>query len=354
MAPAQKKNISFIEDKPIDYDRLRQLLEVSAQANHWANFGPVEELLIQYITTQLNLPSHGEVILTCSCTSALEAMAQALYLTLNRQPRFVTSSFAFFSTNRGAYSQTQLVDCNKEGFLSLEELERIPPKSYDAIVLTNIFGLLNDISSYWEFAKTHDKYLLLDNAAGYTAFPNREVHAKILEAISFHHTKPHGFGEGGCIIAHKSWLPSLKAIINFGAELPSNPVKVGLNAKLSDPAAALILQRLEQRSHWAAKYIDQARRIKRLAEGAGLKPLVPNADLGLTIPGQLPYLSDQPIEKASLVNEFVTLRKYYIPFDAEKEKSRSIYAQIVNIPCHPDMATISDAILFDLFKSFVK
>lgn len=343
--------LSFIEDKPINIDRITALLQVSAKQNHWANFGPVSRLLEQHITSQLKIPTHGKVIATSSCTSALEAMVQALHYKLKRKPRIVTSSFSFYATNRGAYRNSIIIDCDEQGFLSFKALEKIPHNQYDAIVLTNIFGLLNNLEAYWNFALEHDKYLLVDNAAGYTAFQQRKVPEKMLEAISFHQTKPHGFGEGGCLIVSEEMESIIRSIINFGGVLSENTDKLGLNAKLSDPAAAFILQRLELHEYWAPHYIQQAERLLGIAGQAGLTRLVSNFETGWSVPGQIPFLSSRPLSKKELVNDDVILRKYYIPFDSAKVNSSEIFSRIVNIPCHPGLANIDDHVLFNLFNS---
>ena len=346
------QKVAFIEDKAVAYDRLADLLQLSAQANHWANFGPVAQLLEQFICKQLNLPYHGKALLTSSCSTALEVIAQGLSFKLGRQARFLTSGFAFFSTYRGSFGSAQVVDCDEQGFICLERIAQVPLDSYDAIVFTNIFGLGNDTQAHWEFADSNNKYLVIDNAAGYTAFPQRKVPEMLLEAVSFHHTKPHGFGEGGCVLAHDAWTPSLRAISNFGARLFPNNLKVGLNAKLSESSAAFILQRLEQHTKWAPQYIGQAKRIRQLAEGVGLSALVPNTTPEASVPGQLPFLSERLVSKESLENELVTLRKYYLPFATHMPNSQRIYNHIVSLPCHPDMATIEDSALEQLFSTF--
>lgn len=334
--------LRFIENKRVDWERLRELLTVSESMNHWANFGPVTKLLEAHLHHQLRLPTHARVVASTSCSTALEALSQTVHHFLGRKPRWVVSSFSFFSTLRGEFANAMVVDCNPYGFLSLEALAQIPPDRYDGFVFTNIFGLRNTIDPYWDFAKRKDKFLLIDNAAGLTAFPKRDVAFKMLEAISFHHTKPHGFGEGGCAILHEELEPILHSVLNYGAPFDPNKDHLGMNGKLSDPAAAFIMQRLESHPTWSPCYIEQANRIISIGKKAGLNVLYPNVDVHLTVPGHIPFLSVNPISREALRNKKIVFRKYYRPHDPSCANAADIFSRILNVPCHPGVATLSD------------
>ncbi len=340
--------LRFIENKEVDWERLRALLQVSESVNHWANFGPVAALLEAHLHRQLRLPAHARVVASTSCSTVLEALSQTVHHLLGRKPRWVVSSFGFFSTHRGEFADATVIDCDAHGFLSLEALAQIPPDQYDGFAFTNVFGLRNAMDPYWDFAQRTDKFLLIDNAAGLTAFPQRDVAFKRLEAVSFHHTKPHGFGEGGCAIVHEGLEPVLRSILNYGAGLGPNEDHLGLNGKLSDPAAAFILQRLESHASWAPRYREQANRIIALAEKAGLHLLYPNVDVHQTVPGQLPFVGAHPISRDALPNEKLVFRKYYRPLDRRCARAADIYARILNVPCHPEMAALSDEELVEV------
>ena len=64
--------------------------------------------------------------------------------------------------------------------------------------------------------------------------------------ISFHHTKPFGFGEGGAIIVDKKYEKNIRCLNNFGIGLTDNYyVKEGNNNKMSEVSAVYIIQYLE-------------------------------------------------------------------------------------------------------------
>ncbi len=260
---------------------------------------------------------------------------------LGKKPRWVVSSFSFFSTSRGSFRDAVFVDCDTHGFICLNELKKIPEDQYDGIVFTNSFGLCNDISAYWNFAREKDKYLIVDNAAGLKSINREHVPQKLLEAISFHHTKPAGFGEGGCAIVHEAVASIIRSIINYGAKLPVNPDNLGFNGKLSDPAAAFILQRMEDSDTWESLYANQAMRLKAIVKDAGLTILVPEFDASRTLPGHLPVLFPERIWKNAASNPYIELKWYYRN-TVKMAVSEAIFSRIVSIPCHPDVAKVSD------------
>ena len=63
----------------------------------------------------------------------------------------------------------------------------------------------------------------------------------------------------------------------------------------------------------------------------------------------MPFLSAQPIAEAAMeATRFATFAKYYRPL-ARLPNVTQIYQHLVNIPCHADMAALSDEqILADL------
>ena len=84
-------------------------------------------------------------------------------------------------------------------------------------------------------------------ATPYTFFKGKNsCNFGIGATISFHHTKPLGFGEGGAIIVDKKYEKNIRCLINFGIDLTEKYwVKEGNNYKMSDISAVYILQYLD-------------------------------------------------------------------------------------------------------------
>ena len=89
------------------------------------------------------------------------------------------------------------------------------------MIVTNIFGNVVDIQKYESFCRENNKFLIFDNAAtGYTEYKGKNcLNFGIGCTISFHHTKPFGFGEGGAIIVDKKYEKSIRCLNNFGIRI---------------------------------------------------------------------------------------------------------------------------------------
>ena len=96
-----------------------------------------------------------------------------------------------------------IVDIDEGGGLDLSKV----PADSDGIIVTNIFGNVVDIDKYVEWAEKNKKFLVFDNAAtAYTFYKGKNsCNYGSGSILSFHHTKPFGFGEGGCIVIDKKY-----------------------------------------------------------------------------------------------------------------------------------------------------
>jgi dTDP-4-amino-4,6-dideoxygalactose transaminase len=93
-----------------------------------------------------------------------------------------------------------------------------------------------DIDKYTLWTKKYNKILIFDNAAtAYTFYKGKNcLNYGNGCIISFHHTKPFGFGEGGAIIVDKKYEHSIKCLNNFGIDLTDKYwVKEGNNYNMS-------------------------------------------------------------------------------------------------------------------------
>lgn len=132
-----------------------------------------------------------------------------------------------------------------------------------------------------------------------------------------------------------------RAMINGGEGLCPQARIWASNSKISDVSCALILQRLLEKPEWSGAYREQAKRILHIALRVGLQPLAP-LDLATLTPPHLPLLARFPLAEADLANESFVMLKYYEPLSAECPTAAAVYANIVNVPCHPDMASLTE------------
>ncbi len=330
--------IKFVNQKAPDMARISTLLELCAAQNTWANRGPLYTMLAQNYAAHFGLDSTRSVTPCSNAGIALEAMAKLLSLRQGRRLKWVGSAFSFQNLGRGYFADMALVDCTRQGLLDLDAVRALPQDSFDGIIVVNPFGLFEGFSDYIAFARETGKFLLIDNAAGIS----RTMPDWPWQALSLHHTKPYGMGEGGLAITPADSAEEFYSLLNYGPA-PQDPGCWLNNGKISDIACAFLIDRLETVSQWEPQYLEQAERVHRIASGLGLVPLRP---FGPTAPAMSwGYLAPKeiPLERISEPGE-LTFGKYYKPL-ANLPQTLALYAHLVNIPTHPDVAGLSDSAL---------
>ena len=333
--------VAFIEHKSPDLEQLAEILQLSADSGSWTNFGPVCTLLESALERRLRLPPARAAVMCSSGTSALLTLIALEEYCAGRRLRWVISAYGFRSTYLGPLADATVLDSDGGAMLDLQALSRMRPDTWDGLVLTNVFGLRPDVRDYLAFCKGLGKELIVDNAGLLDGFQRDDESTSVNEILSFHQTKPWGMGEGGCAIMDRDRACIFRDLMNAGKSLGPAARAGASNSKISDFSCALILQRLLHASEWSCAYREQAQRMLTIALQAGLRPLAP-IDLDTLTPPHLPMLASHPIAAASLANETFVMQKYYRPLVDSAENAWAIYHRIVNIPCHPDMAALSD------------
>jgi dTDP-4-amino-4,6-dideoxygalactose transaminase len=332
--------IAFIENKTFDAGAISRILQISQRAAQWANFGPVSRLLERCVANYLQMSDERAVVMCASGTAALFAIAAAHEVEAGRRLRWAVSSYGFLCTHLGPFSDAVILDCDDQGLLSFDALATLDRDTCDGVLLTNTFGLHNDLSRHLALCRERNMRIIVDNAAVLDGFPRCGPGRAVDEIVSFHQTKPWGMGEGGCAIVSRESASIVRSIINFGVDLPSLPRGLAANAKISDLACAAILNRLVTAPRWRPLYRDQARRIAAVAIGCGFT-LMGRPDFDAVVPPHVPLLAPREIPPRSLENRWCVLQKYYKPL-APTKNAAGLYSRIVNVPCHPGMTTLSD------------
>ncbi len=338
--------VRFVEDKVPDWSRVRELLELSSQAGRWANFGPVQHHFTQAVARMLDLGADRAVVSASSATSALFALVGAHAMDAGRHLTWAVSAYGFFSTAIGPLADhVCVVDCDDTGMIDIKALAALPADSWDGLIVTDLFGAQPDFSALSAMCAAAGKPVIIDSAVSFPARRSQAVRAS--EIVSFHHTKPWGFGEGGCAIVDAALAEKLRSFENFGVGAPSSFAGFAGNGKMSDVAAALIVQRLEDMPRWADGYRRQRARITDLALSEDLSVLVrPAAEV---VTPHVPVLARRAVALADVSHAPVAVAKYYRPLSQGCPVAADLYARIVNVPCHPGMARIDDAVLRRFF-----
>jgi dTDP-4-amino-4,6-dideoxygalactose transaminase len=333
--------IAYLENKRPNRRRVTEFLRASQQKNHWANGGPVSCRLEETIAKITGLSSAKTVVACCSGTAALNALAGVHAIKQGRALRWAVSGYSFFTSFIGPFAGSITVDCDEEGMLDVAALSSLSPDSYDGVCVTNLFGLHPDVQRYEEFCRERKKVLIVDNAQGFFHV-DRSRRDVPNEMISFHHTKPWGFGEGGCAIISKEDEHLVRSIINFGVSLSPSAAPLVFNGKMSDVAAAYILDRLENMDQWRSHYGKQWRRITAALRRAHLDlKLFPRSGDRFAGIGHIPILVSRPIRAEELENEYFVMRKYYRPPpEPSLIQAHELFVHVINIPCHTQMAAV--------------
>lgn len=348
--------IEFVDRKTPETAALIEFLSPAIQRNQHTNFGPVADRLESTLMQLNGADTTRAAVMVANATLGLQAAVCAFDNLCGRRLRWVTSDFGFFTSFIGPFHDQRLVACSANGMLTPDALV---DGDYDAILATNIFGLHERFEAIFDFARRHDKVLLIDNAAGFGALApwHSDPPSGLLwaEVVSFHHTKPWGMGEGGAVFAPADLCPVLRAAVNFGVGGGQRleDIRWCTNGKLSELAAAQILTRVETRDHWIPGFRDQAQRMMDLGQQAGLHPLVPVPPTR-AVPGQIAFQHDRPIALEALENRHFRILKYYRPAPGSGAQARSLYDRAVNLPCHGDMAALDDATILDTLDTVLR
>ena len=330
--------LPFIEKKVPNMSRIAELFDASINENTWANRGPVYRQMAEIFSQYIGVPSDRALVPVANGGVALEAMARLHAMELGRKLKWVASAYSFRNLGRGYFSDVTFVDCDANGRLDLGALRKLHPDDFDGVIVTNPFGLTVDFDDFKLFADTRGKALLLDNASGmHTQVPNLPW-----QAISLHHTKPYGMGEGGFVLVPSQHAGDLYDLIDYKAELRDDMRQHWFqNGKLSDISAAFLIDRLEQFSNWGPKALEQRERVIEIAESLGLKPLItPATNIPMT---SMPFLAEVSIPLAATeITSHMTFKKYYHPLRL-LPNVLDIYDRLINVPCHGDVAFLSNA-----------
>lgn len=312
--------IDFVESKTVDHAHVARLLESSCGANRWTNGGPVVATLEAALATWLE--TSCPVIACNNGTIALFALVEMHNLLAGRPLRWAVSSFGFACSHQGPLRDAAVVDCDARGVLDLDQL----PDDCEGIVLTNIFGTMSDVAAVRRRVEASGRVFICDSAGAFDCCshgPN--------EIISLHHTKPWGFGEGGCAIVASEHEALFRSLIAFG-KTPTERHHA-TNGKMSDVAAAYIIQWLDGCPARVPVYQEQFARLAQAGIKLGFVPLAGIGVFTRGLPQNLPMVAPVPVEPPA------GAMKYYRPI-AATPVATDLFARIINLPCHGGVASL--------------
>jgi dTDP-4-amino-4,6-dideoxygalactose transaminase len=259
--------------------------ERSVQASYFANGGPCARELATRIEARL---SHRALCVpVASATAGIMAALRALCGEPSGRRRLIACPSYTFTATAGAIAwagfEPLFVDVEPDGFGldpdSIDAALRVRPGRVAGILACAPFGSApaGALREAWrEVARRHRVPLLLDSAPGFGAVDEEGLALGAqgdTEIFSFHATKTFAIGEGGAVTTRDPDLAArIARIVNFGIEPSSRTSTVpGFNGKLSELHAATGLAALDSFDEILAARHRLAGRIRRAADGAGLR-----------------------------------------------------------------------------------
>lgn len=329
--------IRWLCDKPkyLNMDAVHSHLADSLRGNHLANGGPCAKKLEHVLRDLLEIGSDKALFVASSGTAALHALTGALCME-HGELRFATQSYTFPSTVVQLLRSSLVVDIDEGGGPDLA----LVPDDIDVLIVTNSFGHVVEYQRYLDWAEAKRKLLLFDNASTPATYYNgvNSLNLGTGSAISLHHTKPIGFGEGGAVIVDRKYENAVKRCMNYGYDVQKGDLvysAYGSNYKLPDTSAAFILAYLERYSWIREKhetlYASFARKLRDLS-GVRLFPSAVEAHFTSC----LPVVFDKPVNTRAFVEKGIHAHKYYKPLRPTPVAS-AFYERVICLPLHVDL-----------------
>lgn len=330
--------INWVPNKNVNERKVSQLMKIPIETGQFTNYSHNVKELEKVIREKLQINNNKSVIVVSNGSVALHCLASGINHINKKEIQWATQSFTFPPSAQGTLSNAKIVDIDQEGGLDLSQIDN----EIDGIIVTNIFGNLVNINKYEDWAKKNNKFLIFDNAATPFSFYNGKSCCNYGHGctISFHHTKPLGFGEGGAIIVNKEYEDVIRKLCNFGIFINDDGwTRDGNNYKMSEISAIYILQYLDNFDFIVSKHQKLYEYFKKKIDKIPNVKLFPSYhDDNKIVPSCLCILFDKyddNVRKKLLEND-VFCRKYYNPLK-ETKNTMDIFNRILCLPCTVDM-----------------
>jgi len=340
MIISKKKHIDWVPYKNINQKRINELLKNSITSKLFTNNGPNVQLLEEVIREKLQIDDTKTVVVVTNGSVALHSLSTSIEYFHKQKIKWATQSFTFPPSAQGTLSNAKIIDIDKDGGLNLDELD----ETINGIIVTNIFGNVVDIKKYENWANENNKFLIFDNAATPFTFYGGKSCCNYGDGctISFHHTKPLGFGEGGAIIVDNKYEKYIRCLNNFGFYLEKNLwVREGNNYKMSDISAVYIIQYLDNFDNIVKKHKELYSYFKTqlIQHNIPIKLFPSFHDEDKIMPSCFCLLFDNYDDniRLKLLENNIFCRKYYHPLK-NTQNAVDIYQKILCLPCNVDIA----------------
>lgn len=360
-----------------------QCVEQAIKSGGLSGGGNFTRLAQNLLKNQLNI--EGEVLLTTSCTHALEVAA--ILLNLVPGDEVIVPSFTFPSTALAFVMHGATVvfaDCRSDTMnIDASQLEQLITPKTKAIVPVHYAGVACDMDDIMAIAKDYSLIVIEDNAHGLFGRYKNKFLGGIghIACQSFHETKNISCGEGGALIINdRQYLERAEIILEKGTNRKRffrglvdkySWVDKGSSYILSDVLAAMLFAQLKR-----AEEIQLARKhvweyyFRELAEWSKHNniriPFVPdNVDQGYHMFYLImPDMISRDNLLAYLNNQSINAVFHYLPLDTSKmgrscsrevkicTTSEQMSQRLLRLPFYTDLNKIQQKRVVDTVKQF--
>lgn len=331
--------INYIQKKKVNYNAVEKYLNISKNANHYTNNGPVKRLLEEKLSEMIGLPQGKKVLCASNGTTALHAfMFYCDQISGWSSQKWASPAFTFPSCAVNK-SNTDIYDIDSKTFT----IDEYYANRYDGVIITNLFGTVIPFNKQC-------KFLVYDNASSFMSKNANGVNISLMGDVSFsslHHTKTLGFGEGGFLVLDDSLYDEIQKILGFGFNDNRDYKRLSSNFKMSDVSAAFILQHLD--SYDIQKHLNiQEQFVNRLSGKENYKLF--NYSDGVFY-GNLPVVFRYNSTIKYFRDNGIEVNKYYKPLDNLSNSNR-LYNKIINFPLHEDITEQQIDIICESIESY--
>ena len=303
------------------------------RGGHLSGDGPFTKKASEVLS---DLHGDSKVLLTTSCTSALEL--SALLLDLQPGDEVIVPSFTFVSSaNAFVIMGANIVFAEVERetlSISTKTVQHLITPRTKAIVAVNYGGAPSVTQELIDLAAAHNVMIVEDNAHG--LFASHEGNPlgtqSALSTLSFHETKNITCGEGGALVINDPNLIERAEIIRekgtnrsqfFRGMIDKYTwVEKGSSYLMSDLNAAVLLAQLEH-----ANIIQQRRRDALVSYMVGLDNWADS--IGAKLPTHL-HRDDRPFHLFPILMPDLNTRTQLIDF----AKSKDVFLTFHYVPLH--------------------
>ncbi|TYA56638.1 DegT/DnrJ/EryC1/StrS family aminotransferase [Formosa maritima] len=199
-------------------------------------------ILVQTLETELK--EHLSVSNILTMTNGTLPLQIAIK-TLALKGEIITTPFSYVATTSSIVwegCRPVFVDIHPE-YLTIDETKieaAITPKT-SAILATHVFGNPCHVEEIERIAKKHDLKVIYDGAHCFGVTYNGQSIFSFgdVSTCSFHATKLFHTGEGGALFCKPDYFEAMFFSHNFGHKSKEDFQGVGINAKMSEPQAAM-------------------------------------------------------------------------------------------------------------------